>query len=689
LAAYRSFHGSAPGAGTLTGENRRWPNEPGIPGVVNFFAPLPYRSPFHTRDAAEETQRAIAHLEDVILYEGRDRIAALLIEPIVGSNGVVLYPDGYLRCIREVCDRYGILLIFDEVMTGFRVARGGAQQLYGTRPDLTALGKVIGGGLPGPGGLPGQLAPLLELIGVRAVVTGTDDDLARSDAPPPADVASELSAQPGFTRAARSYGPLTSFTPTDLGPAQQLPQVRRYDLPSARGLIHLVPVKEPVVIDGSADALAGLAAFGEPPSGRALLYAGDLAPAELRAAVAGGGDVVISDSNRRRAFVDSSLEQNVGPVLSAAEDVSSDGIILDPFKRGPDFETVASFSGVQSVEAPASPERRQFPEHAAFAAIDGSPGTAWVADPTLDPGRRWLQVDFKRPLPVPFVDLLPYDDAGGAVRQVQIAGRSFTLHSGWNRLPLGLRWVGSLRVTLTVVTPPLPGEAAGAGGIAELRIPGVSASEELRTPLDAARALAEAERLGRESLAEVRATMGLLRSEKHEGIAAPVPGAGQVPRLVDQVRDAGADVTLVVDGDPAAGIRDVDIGRLGVSGGLDPHRPVARGMPDGVLQEVADDPIQPLGLILAVPGESQPFLGRPLDIWLAHTPRPRHYRRQRRAEIERPSLLRGPAGQECQALDRDFGPEDGGERLAPLPHGCRRHARHISRHCRAGSEAPG
>jgi len=70
-------------------------------------------------------------------------------------------------------------------------------------------------------------------------------------------------------------------------------------------------------------------------------------------------------------------------------------------------------------------------------------------------------------------------------------------------------------------------------------------------PAHAARALAEAERLGRESLAEVRATMGLLRSEKHEGIAAPVPGAGQVPRLVDQVRDAGADVTLVVDGDPA------------------------------------------------------------------------------------------------------------------------------------------
>ena len=71
LTAYRSFHGSAPGAGTLTGENRRWPNEPGIPGVVRFFAPFPYRSPFHTRDPREETERAIAHLEEIVTLRRR------------------------------------------------------------------------------------------------------------------------------------------------------------------------------------------------------------------------------------------------------------------------------------------------------------------------------------------------------------------------------------------------------------------------------------------------------------------------------------------------------------------------------------------------------------------------------------------------------------------------------------------
>ena len=144
MAAYRSFHGSAPGAGSLSGENRRWPNEPGMPGIVRFFAPFPYRSPFHTRDAAEEVERAIAHLEDVIVYEGGDRIAALLIEPIVGSNGVVLYPDGYLARVREVCDRHGILLIFDEVMTGFgRTGAAFAAQTFGVTPDMLTFAKGV------------------------------------------------------------------------------------------------------------------------------------------------------------------------------------------------------------------------------------------------------------------------------------------------------------------------------------------------------------------------------------------------------------------------------------------------------------------------------------------------------------------------------------------------------------------
>ena len=144
LTAYRSFHGSAPGAGSLTGENRRWPNEPGLPGVVRFFAPFPYRSHFHTTDPGEEVSRAIHHLEEIVRYEGRERIAALLIEPVIGSNGVIVFPDGYLKAVRELCDRYGILLIFDEVMTGFgRTGEAFASQRFNVIPDMFTFAKGV------------------------------------------------------------------------------------------------------------------------------------------------------------------------------------------------------------------------------------------------------------------------------------------------------------------------------------------------------------------------------------------------------------------------------------------------------------------------------------------------------------------------------------------------------------------
>jgi taurine--2-oxoglutarate transaminase len=142
LAAYRSFHGSAPGAGTMTGENRRWPNEPGMPGVVHFFAPYPYRSPFNTADPREETQRGLEHLELVATYENPANIAALIIEPVVGTNGAIVYPPGYLAGLREFCSRHGIFLIFDEVMTGFgRTGASFASHRFGVQPDLFTFAK--------------------------------------------------------------------------------------------------------------------------------------------------------------------------------------------------------------------------------------------------------------------------------------------------------------------------------------------------------------------------------------------------------------------------------------------------------------------------------------------------------------------------------------------------------------------
>ena len=209
-----------------------------------------------------------------------------------------------------------------------------------------------------------------------------------------------------------------------------------------------------------------------------MRYAADLAPGALRAAVASGGEVVITDSNRRRAFVAGSLEQNVGATLPADQTVSADGIILDPFGRGPDFETVATYTGIRSVSAPFSPQTPQYPEHRPFAALDGSPATAWLADPTLDPGRRYLDVAFTRPIDVPYVDLLP----SGPVEAVTVGGRTFAVHPGWNHLVLGARAVSALRVALRRAR-------TVRCGIRELRIPGVRATEPLRLPVDARDAL--------------------------------------------------------------------------------------------------------------------------------------------------------------------------------------------------------
>jgi taurine--2-oxoglutarate transaminase len=144
LAGYRSFHGSSSGAGTLTGENRRWPNEPGIPGVVHFWTPFPYRSPFFTTEPAEETTRALHHLADVLAYENPHTIAALVLEPVVGSNGVIVYPPGYLEGVRQLCDQHDIVLVFDEVMTGFgRIGAAFAGERFGVVPDAIVFAKGV------------------------------------------------------------------------------------------------------------------------------------------------------------------------------------------------------------------------------------------------------------------------------------------------------------------------------------------------------------------------------------------------------------------------------------------------------------------------------------------------------------------------------------------------------------------
>lgn len=145
LSAYRSYHGATTGSITLTGDPRRWPNEPGMPGVVHFFGPYPYRDP--DRDP-------LAHLEEVLTLEGPHTVAAILLETIVGTNGVIVPPDGYLAGVRRLCDEHGIVLICDEVMVGFgRVGEWFAVDAYGVTPDLITFAKGVNSGYVPLGGV--------------------------------------------------------------------------------------------------------------------------------------------------------------------------------------------------------------------------------------------------------------------------------------------------------------------------------------------------------------------------------------------------------------------------------------------------------------------------------------------------------------------------------------------------------
>jgi taurine--2-oxoglutarate transaminase len=96
LTTYRSYHGATAAAITMTGDPRRWGSEPGTPGMVKFWGPYTYRSAFHSTDDAEECARALAHLADVIMVEGSQHIAAIVLESVVGTNGILVPPDGYL-----------------------------------------------------------------------------------------------------------------------------------------------------------------------------------------------------------------------------------------------------------------------------------------------------------------------------------------------------------------------------------------------------------------------------------------------------------------------------------------------------------------------------------------------------------------------------------------------------------------
>ena len=154
LSTYRSYHGATANAIALTGDPRRWANEIGVSGIVHFWGPYAYRSNFHAENEAQECERALAHLEATIAFEGPQTVAAIILETVVGTAGILVPPAGYLAGVREICDRYGIVFILDEVMAGFgRTGEWFAADHWGVVPDLLTFAKGVNSGYVPLGGV--------------------------------------------------------------------------------------------------------------------------------------------------------------------------------------------------------------------------------------------------------------------------------------------------------------------------------------------------------------------------------------------------------------------------------------------------------------------------------------------------------------------------------------------------------
>lgn len=144
FSAYRSYHGATYGAANLTGENRRFPSEPGIPGFVKFVGPYAYRAPIEFKNEEEASKYYLTLLREQIEFEGPDKIAAIFQESVVGSNGILIPPKGWMQGVRDLCDEYGILMVCDEVMAGWgRTGKWFAVNNWNVEPDIISFAKGV------------------------------------------------------------------------------------------------------------------------------------------------------------------------------------------------------------------------------------------------------------------------------------------------------------------------------------------------------------------------------------------------------------------------------------------------------------------------------------------------------------------------------------------------------------------
>lgn len=242
LARYRSYHGSTAGAMAATGDPRRLAWEPLLmPGIVHFLDPYRYRSTFHRTNPEiseiEFSMDYLKHLEEIITYEGPETIAAILIETVTGTNGIIIPPEGYLQGVRALCDRYGILLICDEVMSGFgRTGKWFAVDHWDVVPDLMTMAKGLTSAYAplGAVAMKGMIAEFFEERVYQSGLTYNSHPISLAAA-----IANiQVMQQDNIVENAASMGPVLHHLLTDLG--EQHPSIGEVRSIGLFGVIELV-----------------------------------------------------------------------------------------------------------------------------------------------------------------------------------------------------------------------------------------------------------------------------------------------------------------------------------------------------------------------------------------------------------------------------------------------------------------
>jgi hypothetical protein len=357
-----------------------------------------------------------------------------------------------------------------------------SSQFQEVADDLVQQGRLV----------PGQLEGLLRMSGAGTVLVPADGRPERSGALDPARAERALSREPWAQEPARAYGDRLVLTPARGwgGRALALPELRRFPIEGAEATVRAHPAGGVTVLAGDSHGIAALAAHGALPEG-ALRYAGDLGRAELRGELERGGTLVLTDSNRRRVVNSARLRLRYGPTLGPEDDISPDSPTFELFEReSNDRRTVALYTGLRAIESPIQPGRAIFPEHRAYAAVDGDLGTSWLADRNLDFPQRWIELRFRRPPAARSLRLFPHADSRGVTASVRISEngggeRTVELDRGWNSVELSGRPLSTLRIRIGRVLG--AGRGRGGGGIDELELPGLRVRETLRLPVEAAR----------------------------------------------------------------------------------------------------------------------------------------------------------------------------------------------------------